>query len=233
MQLNSRTLQRATLLRSITLQRINLAATALAGGQWVTIRGARVYIKDGAVVGGAGGKLNGQRLYKSGMSKTEHLAEANKHLQAAKDAPDAKGFNEHSEIASHHLERAKDAPDTPAAKPEPVTPARAGNGTAPTDDEVSRFVSANAHRDVNGGGRVPIHDIRAHVAATYGPQFSGEHLDKQLKRLHGDKLDLVSANDPSGVPAAHRNAGVKIGGGTENTIWARPRAQNDFSPRAR
>lgn len=202
---------------SHTLRRLLLARESLTGGTWVTIDGSHVCIKDGRVVGGAGGKLNGKVLHKSGMSSEEHRAEAAKHLAARPSAKTQAEHNNHNEMVRYHLEQAdakrsiKPATVKPPATTPAKTPAKTGTGVAPTDEQLKAHVLEKSK--ATPSGLVAVSDIRKHVAEKYGQQHAGPGLDKQLNRIRGNEVSAATASFPDQIPKEHLAGAMHTGAG--------------------
>lgn len=90
---------------------LNLSADeALTGGAWKTIDGSHVYIKDGAVVAGAEGKLNGKKeheVHEHFAKKHETSAKRSNALaDAARKSGDAAAHAKHLAKSDEHLKAA-------------------------------------------------------------------------------------------------------------------------------
>jgi hypothetical protein len=145
----------------------------------------------------------------------------------AEKSGDKSGAEHHRQIARSHesdaagyalQQSALKSGDTTAPKTQSAAPAGGemkdgphASGTAPTDEEISKAVD-ESKSGTHHGALSSVHDVRKKIAERNGAKFAGEHLDKRLKSLRGDKVDLVSSFDPASLSGAERAAAVKSGG---------------------
>lgn len=213
-------------------------------GEWKTIQGTNVFMHDGVIMKGPSniqGKHVSQLPPRSQpMSSGDHEKSADEHRAAAKEASATgehskstghiRKANEHDEHAAVLREKnaestksgakAATAESKPAEKSESKPAAQPHASHAPTDEDISKAIDANKKGD-HAGALTPIHKVRESIAKSHGAQFAGEHLDKRLKQLRGEKIDLHGAFEPGALSKEERAGSVQ--GAGESFVYAKNR----------